>query len=267
MPAYEVVDVKELINTWNRNYIYYQPDMMEDQKQKNSFANEFVDSLELDEKSQKKIPDALAKVCKSDSVVIKDRISPFEGYEQHRHLNQQIAQAKQYSHPQITYKVDSLGNDGNVLLYPKQAEGVQHILQAKLQVIAKENIDWDSIVVMIIKQVQNVLKSAFGKELKINSNQLGKSVILNEPNPDNILDEQIESNLQQDDELDDGLEELDVTKMKDIRYETICGLIDDIQYEIINVLAKELHQKLALNFTQSQKGLIYQLALQVCWIE
>lgn len=158
---------------------------------KNAFAEEFIDKLELDENSQKEIPDALAKVCKSDTVVINDRISPFEGYEQHRILNQQINKAKQYSHPQITYKVsknhvqrmkkknrvnqiaDFYQNIGNVLLYPKEAEGAQHILQAKLQVIAKENINWDSIVIMIIKQVQNVLKSAFGKEPKRNFNQLG----------------------------------------------------------------------------------------------
>jgi hypothetical protein len=48
---------------------------------KNAFAEEFINKLELDENSQKEIPDALAKVCKSDTVVIKDRISPFEGYE------------------------------------------------------------------------------------------------------------------------------------------------------------------------------------------
>ena len=72
---------------------------MEEKEQKISFITEFIDKLELDKKSQKEIPDSLAKVCESDTVKIKDRKSPFEAFGQHRHLNQQINKAKQYSHP------------------------------------------------------------------------------------------------------------------------------------------------------------------------
>ena len=52
-----------------------------------------------------------------------------------------------------------------------------------------------------------------------------------------------------------------------MNYQKVMGLVDDIQFEIVDVLQRELHQKLALRLTPAQRGLFFQLALLISWIE
>ena len=38
-------------------------------------------------------------------------------------------------------------------------------------------------------------------------------------------------------------------QLNDMNYQKVMGLVDDIQFEIVDVLQRELHQKLALRLT------------------
>ena len=61
--------------------------------------------------------------------------------------------------------------------------------------------------------------------------------------------------------------EIDITKLDTVNFETIKGIVDSIQHEVINKLQFELHKKLGLTLTPTQKGCMFKIALQVCWIE
>jgi hypothetical protein len=61
--------------------------------------------------------------------------------------------------------------------------------------------------------------------------------------------------------------EIDITKLDTVNFETVKGIVDSIQHEVIDKLQFELHKKLGLTLTPTQKGCMFQIALQVCWIE
>lgn len=126
-----------------------------------------------------------------------------------------------------------------ILLHPNRSDSAQHVLQGRLGSIAHEHISWEEIVKAIIEKVQKKCRTQFGKPFEVDGDD---NQIEEPPSPD--LSPATKG----------GFEAAHSLEMN---YSTVQGMVEEIQTQIIDVLNKELHHKLALRLTPLQRGLIF----------